>query len=127
MDDDACSCIRARTTLAWPSGIAGAAVAEAALSAISDSLRNPDKRWHRSKTGRLMSWLVVTLMSQITMKNESPGHQRRVNKPGVMSKMRFPALEKSSSLLVFYLVDIYGVEFKEISLFMDDRVTISAA
>lgn len=99
MDGDACSCIHARTTMASPNGIVGAAAADvAALSEISDSVRNPDKQSLRSTTGQSLScFSVVSPSTPITIKLQIiPG---RVNKLGMMSKMWFPALEKSSSSL----------------------------
>jgi hypothetical protein len=85
--DDACSCTRVRMVL-------GTAVAAATLSVTDDLVHNSDKLSHRLMTDP-MSFL---LLFDRPNNNKITNHRvkKGVNKLETMSKMRFPALEKSS-------------------------------
>ena len=98
--DDACSCTRVRTALQHDT--AESVAAGAILSEIIDLVHNLDKLSLRLMTDP-MSFSPSFSIDPITIKLQITGWKMGVNKLEMMSKMWFPALEKSSSWLFFFI------------------------
>jgi hypothetical protein len=121
--DDAYSCIRDRMIV---ENVVVAVAAGATPNEINDLVHSSNKRWHQLMMFQSMSCFTLPLLSSITRylqqpkkTYKSPGPKaEEVNKLGLMSKMWFPALEKSSSC--FYLRHLW-TESKEIFFYRQQK------